>query len=99
MTQDTIFALSSGAVPAGVAVIRLSGPKARTVMNKLIDKEPKPRFAALRYLSDPDSGDIIDQALVILSRHQVFYRRRGCRVSSPWRAGSGQGHARNPWAL
>ena len=35
-------------------------------MNKLIDKEPKPRFAALRYLSDPDSGDIIDQALVIV---------------------------------
>ncbi|WP_319567557.1 tRNA uridine-5-carboxymethylaminomethyl(34) synthesis GTPase MnmE [Cohaesibacter marisflavi] len=66
MTQDTIFALSSGAVPAGVAVIRLSGPKARFVMNKLIDKEPKPRFAALRDLSDPDSGDIIDQALVIV---------------------------------
>nr|WP_321455200.1 tRNA uridine-5-carboxymethylaminomethyl(34) synthesis GTPase MnmE [uncultured Cohaesibacter sp.] len=65
MTRDTIFALSSGAVPAGVAVIRLSGPKARSVMNRLIDNEPKPRFAALRDLKDPESGDVIDQALVI----------------------------------
>ncbi len=65
MMRDTIFALSSGAVPAGVAVIRLSGPKARLVMNSLIDKEPKPRFAALRYVTDPDSGDVLDQALVI----------------------------------
>ena len=65
MTSETIFALSSGAVPAGVAVIRLSGPKARSVMNSLIEKEPKPRFAALRYLKDPQTGDLVDQALVI----------------------------------
>lgn len=65
MTRDTIFALSSGAVPAGVAVIRLSGPSARAVMNRLIDKEPKPRFAALRTITHPDTGDVIDQALVI----------------------------------
>ena len=65
MNRDTIFALSSGAVPAGVAVVRLSGPKARMVMNQLIDSEPKPRFAALRYISHPKSGDVIDQALVL----------------------------------
>ena len=65
MTRDTIFALSSGAVPAGVAVIRLSGPEARNVMNQLIDSEPKPRFAALRSIRNPQNGDLIDQALVL----------------------------------
>ena len=55
----------SGAVPAGVAVIRLSGPEARKVMNQLIDSEPKPRFAALRSIRNPKNGDLIDQALVL----------------------------------
>ncbi|PLW76488.1 tRNA uridine-5-carboxymethylaminomethyl(34) synthesis GTPase MnmE [Cohaesibacter celericrescens] len=65
MSRDTIFALSSGAVPAGVAVIRLSGPKAADVMNQIIDSEPKPRMAALRYVTNPKNGDVIDQALVL----------------------------------
>lgn len=65
MAYDTIFALSSGPVPAGIAVLRLSGPKARDVMNSLIDSEPKPRQAALRYITCPESGDVIDQALVL----------------------------------
>ncbi|WP_114008615.1 tRNA uridine-5-carboxymethylaminomethyl(34) synthesis GTPase MnmE [Cohaesibacter intestini] len=65
MTRDTIFALSSGAVPAGVAVVRISGPRAREVMNCLVDSEPKSRFAALRYITNPHTGDVIDQALVL----------------------------------
>ena len=65
MTQDTIFALSSGAVPSGVAIIRISGPRAREIMNCLVDSEPKPRFAALRYVTNPHTGDVIDQALVL----------------------------------
>ena len=31
---DTIMALSSGSLPAGVAVIRLSGPLVRTALDK-----------------------------------------------------------------
>ena len=65
MTRDTIFALSSGAVPAGVAVVRISGPRAKEIMNYLVDSEPKARFAALRYVTNPNTGDVIDQALVI----------------------------------
>ncbi|SNY90522.1 tRNA modification GTPase trmE [Cohaesibacter sp. ES.047] len=65
MSRDTIFALSSGPVPAGVAVVRISGPKAHAVMMTLIDSEPKPRLAALRYVTDPATGDVIDQALVL----------------------------------
>ena len=32
---ETIFALSSGPVPAGVAVIRLSGPRTRFVLETI----------------------------------------------------------------
>ncbi|MCT4655623.1 MAG: tRNA uridine-5-carboxymethylaminomethyl(34) synthesis GTPase MnmE [Cohaesibacter sp.] len=63
--MSTIFALSSGAVPAGVAVFRLSGPQAKSVMNSLVESEPKPRDAALRLIRDPRNGELIDQALVL----------------------------------
>ncbi|NVJ70425.1 MAG: tRNA uridine-5-carboxymethylaminomethyl(34) synthesis GTPase MnmE [Alphaproteobacteria bacterium] len=62
---DTIFALSSGAGTAGVAVVRLSGPKAFAALEKLSGKPvPKLRYAALRLLIN-ESGARLDQALVI----------------------------------
>ena len=59
---DTIFALSSAPGRAGVAVIRVSGPAARDVLERLCGDVPEPRQAALRRLSD---GEPIDQALVL----------------------------------
>jgi tRNA modification GTPase len=46
--MDTIFALSSGALPSGVAVIRVSGPEVRMVAEALASVLPEPRKAALR---------------------------------------------------
>ncbi|MCX5567616.1 tRNA uridine-5-carboxymethylaminomethyl(34) synthesis GTPase MnmE [Kaistia nematophila] len=68
MTQrrdDTIFALSSGAAPSGVAVIRLSGPGVRFGLETLIGEVPKARMAALRTLRAPETGDILDRGLVL----------------------------------
>ncbi|WP_417667977.1 tRNA uridine-5-carboxymethylaminomethyl(34) synthesis GTPase MnmE [Roseibium sp.] len=62
---DTIYALSSGAVPSGVAVIRLSGPGVAGALSTLCGSVPEPRRAALRRLKDPASGDVIDEALVL----------------------------------
>ncbi|RYE61752.1 MAG: tRNA uridine-5-carboxymethylaminomethyl(34) synthesis GTPase MnmE, partial [Oxalobacteraceae bacterium] len=45
---DTIMALSSGALPSGVAVIRLSGPKVREAFLSLAGALPAPRTMALR---------------------------------------------------
>lgn len=62
---DTIFALSSGSLPAGVAVVRISGPLAFSVLEKLCrQQDPEPRRAALRnlYLTD---GSFLDQGLVL----------------------------------
>jgi len=69
MTQnnDTIYALSSASGKAGVAVIRVSGPKAWESFDKLIgDQNPaQPRSARVYDLINPLTKDVIDHALVI----------------------------------
>lgn len=62
--DDTIFALSSGAGRAGVAVIRVSGPRAASSLSALTGGLPEPRRATLRVLRD-DGGEALDQALVL----------------------------------
>jgi tRNA modification GTPase len=63
---DTIFALSSGAPPAAIAVVRISGPKALEAVKRLAGTLPAPRRAALRSLADPHDGSLLDQALVLI---------------------------------
>jgi tRNA modification GTPase len=66
MTQnDTIFALSSGRLPAAIAVVRVSGPRAGDALAALARKLPAPREAMLARLRDPQSGEPIDDALVL----------------------------------
>jgi tRNA modification GTPase len=61
----TIFALSSGRPPAAIAVVRVCGPNARLALEKLIGRVPQPRQAALARVCDPQSGDVIDEALAL----------------------------------
>jgi tRNA modification GTPase len=65
MSQDTIFALSSGRPPAAVAVIRISGPGARQAAQAIAGELPEPRVTALRELRHPASGERLDEALVL----------------------------------
>lgn len=62
---ETIFALSSGAVPAGVAVIRVSGPRTKDILQKLCGRLPEPRKAMLSRLQDPITAETLDEALVL----------------------------------
>lgn len=59
---DTIFALSSGAPPAAVAVVRISGPQAHAALKELAGKLPEPRHARLARLRF--QGEVLDDALV-----------------------------------
>jgi tRNA modification GTPase len=61
----TIFALSSGRPPAAIAVVRVSGPQAGAALKALIGRVPEPRKAALARVREPDSGEVIDEALVL----------------------------------
>lgn len=63
---DTIFAVSSGAPPAAIAVLRISGAGAFDAVRALAGDVPSPRRAAVRALRDPESGTILDRALVLI---------------------------------
>jgi tRNA modification GTPase len=63
--RETIYALSSGAGRAGVAVIRISGPAAGGALEALAGKRPAARKAVLRRLRELGSGETLDRGLVL----------------------------------
>ncbi len=64
-TADTIFALSSGAPPAAIAIIRISGAAAFGAVQSLAGRVPEPRRASLATLRDPADESFLDQALIL----------------------------------
>jgi len=62
--MDTIFAVSSGAPPAAIAIIRISGVRAIAAATGLAGALPPPRRAALRVLRDADAV-VLDRGLVL----------------------------------
>ncbi|MCZ2327928.1 tRNA uridine-5-carboxymethylaminomethyl(34) synthesis GTPase MnmE [Bartonella sp. F02] len=62
--MDTIFAVSSGLLPSGVAVIRLSGPHVVEVVKTLCGFLPKARFMHYGDLIARD-GTFLDSALTV----------------------------------
>ena len=66
MSGETLFALASASGRAAIAVWRLSGPGVAEGIRVLTGKAPPaPRRASLRRLTDPATGEAIDQALVL----------------------------------
>ena len=61
---DTIFAISSGAPPAAIAVIRVSGPRAADALVALAGRLPLARRASYAALRGADGGEL-DRALVL----------------------------------
>src|SRR5215467_12415248 len=64
VSTGTIVALASGALPAAIAVIRVSGPKTRNVLEAFCGGVPAPRHATLRDIGPPRLP-AIDRGLVI----------------------------------
>ncbi len=62
--MDTIFALSSGAPPAGIAIVRVSGAQAGEAMRVLAGEGVPPRRAVTRTLCDA-GGAVLDRTLVL----------------------------------
>lgn len=63
---ETIFALASAAGRAGVAVFRISGPRARDVFTQLCRRELPQAHKALRVqLYEPQSGEVIEDGLAL----------------------------------
>jgi len=62
--DQTIFALSSGRPPSAIALVRLSGPQAGTVLTAFAGKLPVPRMATRALIRDL-SRQPIDDAVVL----------------------------------
>ena len=61
---DTIAAVATAPGRGGVAVVRVSGPEAFQVAERLTGRAPKPRRVSLESISDPNST-LIDTAVVL----------------------------------
>lgn len=64
MENDTIFATATGRVKAGVAIVRVSGPRARAAHDEIAGPIGPARVMALRTFRDADGG-LIDKGLVV----------------------------------
>ncbi len=66
---DTIVALATPLGRSGIGTVRLSGPDAARIAGRFCDStDLEPRRATLVKLSDPETGEAIDEAVV------TFYR-------------------------
>jgi tRNA modification GTPase len=64
--DDTIYAVSTGAPPAAIAIVRVSGAAAMGVARAIAGEGPlRPRHAALRVLRDPTTGTVLDRAILL----------------------------------
>src|SRR5688500_7474602 len=65
MAGATIYALASGRPPAAIAIIRVSGPQAHAAGHRIAGELPEARGIALRELRHPESGLLLDHALLL----------------------------------
>ncbi len=63
--METIFAFATAPGKAGVAILRLSGPRAHQVSADFAGPLPPPREMALRRFQDPDGG-LLDEGLLVV---------------------------------
>lgn len=66
---STIGALATAPAPAGLAVVRVSGPRTKSVLRALFrskkDAVSDPRRLVFGYLIDSKTGDVIDNAMAV----------------------------------
>ncbi|RKD55655.1 MULTISPECIES: tRNA uridine-5-carboxymethylaminomethyl(34) synthesis GTPase MnmE [unclassified Rhizobium] len=75
--NETIYALSSGSVPSGVAVIRISGAMAFVLARSLAGTLPAPRQAALKTIRTRN-GLMIDRGLVLIFPGPASFTGEDC---------------------
>ena len=72
-----IYALSSGSIKSGIAVIRISGTETKNVILKITKKKNfKPRSAIFTKFFVPGSDEIIDEGILIWFPNPNSYKGR-----------------------
>ncbi|MCD2174698.1 tRNA uridine-5-carboxymethylaminomethyl(34) synthesis GTPase MnmE [Rhizobium sp. C4] len=75
--NDTIFALSSGGLPAGVAVVRVSGPATKDALHALCGRVPALRVATLMTVRGRDAEEL-DRGLVLFFQAPASFTGEDC---------------------
>ncbi|UUP17573.1 tRNA uridine-5-carboxymethylaminomethyl(34) synthesis GTPase MnmE [Nitratireductor thuwali] len=75
--RETIYALSSGGLPSGVAVVRLSGPHTRSIVEQIAGSVPPARHARLSRFRN-GGGETIDRGLCIFFPGPTSFTGEDC---------------------
>ena len=75
MYDDTIAAISTAVGEGGIGIVRVSGSRARPIVEKLFDKQLSSRRLVYGHIVDPDNGDIVDEVLVTFMAAPHTYTR------------------------
>ena len=75
MYQDTIAAISTPIGQAGIGIVRLSGRDARAIAQKVFTGQLANRRLALGHITDPDSGEMVDEVLATYMAAPHTYTR------------------------
>src|SRR5436853_1349569 len=77
ITTETIAAISTPAGEGAIALVRISGPNAISIANKIFrGKELPPKFAShVQHLGEvvSESGELIDQVMMSIHRAPASY--------------------------
>ncbi len=65
MSDETIVALSSGSLPSGVAIVRVSGSACSDIALAMAGGLPKPRIASLKRIIHPEIYEQLDSGLLV----------------------------------
>lgn len=67
--NDTICAISTPSGIGGVAVIRVSGPRAKEIVSQILPPEKRGKFSPGRffhsYIFNPNTGEILEEAVIL----------------------------------
>jgi tRNA modification GTPase len=77
LSTDTIFALASGRLPSGIAVIRISGRHVRFALETICRRLPEPRVMQLSRFFD-DRDQVIDTGLMVYFMGPASFTGEDC---------------------
>ena len=75
MYQDTIAAIATPLGEGGIGVIRLSGPEAKAVGERLVGRPLLSRRLLYGRVRDPSNGDTVEEVMVVLMQRPHTYTR------------------------
>ena len=75
MYQDTIAAISTPIGEGGIGIVRLSGPDALAIARKVFDRPLSNRRLVYGHITDPETGEVVDEVLVAYMEAPHTYTR------------------------